>query len=445
MEQELRSFLTHRRSEELKAFVGLLDKNPELLNMKELHFLKDFIEKLGGTIPKSNPKPTNTSSSPKEDEEEARKRKQAEEEAAAAAAAAAKAAAEEEEARKKQKEEEEELRKMKEEEEKEREEPDPELMESDSLECADIPMGDEGKECGEEDRDAANSIKGRAMAAQGAGDTAEALRLFSEAIQRCPRMAILYASRASLLLALKRPNAAIRDCDVAVRLNPDSAKAYKVRGKAYRYLGMYEKAKKDLQYGNKLDFDDSTFAVQKFVEGRLKAKEDLAMKQAARERQREEERREKEREEIRRRREEAARKYAEEQKRRDDEEEEAHCGCGGGCDGCPGGNCGGCGGCGGGAGMGGLPAFLNDPEIIAALQDPVVGQKLMEALQNPAKLGEAMKDPKLAKIIQKIAANAQGGARTGCGAGMGGMPGGFGGMGGMPGGMGGMGGMPGFM
>ena len=450
MEQELRSFLTHRRSEELKAFVGLLDKNPELLNMKELHFLKDFIEKLGGTIPKSNPKPTNTSSSPKEDEEEARKRKQAEEEAAAAAAAAAKAAAEEEEARKKQKEEEEELRKMKEEEEKEREEPDPELMESDSLECADIPMGDEGKECGEEDRDAANSIKGRAMAAQGAGDTAEALRLFSEAIQRCPRMAILYASRASLLLALKRPNAAIRDCDVAVRLNPDSAKAYKVRGKAYRYLGMYDKAKKDLQYGNKLDFDDSTFAVQKFVEGRLKAKEELAMKQAARERQREEERREKEREEILRRREEAARKYAEEQKKREEEEEKegAHCGCGGGCGGCPGGgNCGGCpGGCGGGAGMGGLPAFLNDPEIIAALQDPVVGKKLMEVLQDPSKIGEAMNDPKLAKIIQKIAANAQGGARTGCGGGMGGMPG-MGGMGGMPGmgGFGGMGGMPGFM
>ena len=438
MEQELRSFLTHRRSEELKAFVGLLDKNPELLNMKELHFLKDFIEKLGGTIPE-----------PKVNKEEAEK------EAAAAAAAAAKAAeeaakakvkAEEEEAAAKKKaeeeKEEEELRKMKEEEAKEREEPDPELMESDSLDCADIPMGDEGTECGEEDRDAANSIKGQAMAAQGAGNTAEALRLFSDAIQRCPRMAILYASRASLLLAMRRPNAAIRDCDVAVRLNPDSAKAYKVRGKAYRYLGMYEKAKKDLQYGNKLDFDDSTFAVQKFVEGRLKAKEDLAMKQAARERQREEERREKEREEIRRRREEAARKYAEEQKRRDDEEEEAHCGCGGGCDGCPGGNCGGCG---GGAGMGGLPAFLNDPEIIAALQDPVVGQKLMEALQNPAKLGEAMKDPKLAKIIQKIAANAQGGARTGCGAGMGGMPGGFGGMGGMPGGMGGMGGMPGFM
>lgn len=435
MEQELRSFLTHKRSEELKAFLGLLDKNPELLNMKELSFLKDFIVKLGGTVPAPKPKPDANF----EAEETARKKKKLEEEAAAAAAAAAEA----ELRRKKEAEEEEELRRMKEEEEKERDEPDPELMPSDSLDCDDIPMGDQSKECGEEDRDAANSIKGKAMAAQGSGDHAEALKLFSEAIQRCPRMAILYASRASLLLVMKRPNAAIRDCDVAVKLNPDSAKAYKVRGKAYRYLGMYDKAKKDLQYGNKLDFDDSTFAVQKFVEGRLKAKEELEMKRAARERQLEEERREKEREEIRRRREEAARKYAEEQKKREEEEEEAHGGCSG-CGGCPGGNCGGCGGCGGGAGMGGLPDFLNDPEVIAALQDPVIGKKLMDALQNPAKLNEAMQDPTIAKIIRKIAANAQGGARTGCGGGgmPGGMPGGFGGMGGMP---GGFGGMPGFM
>lgn len=412
MEQELRSFLTHRRSEELKAFVGLLDKHPELLNMNELSFLKDFIVKLGGTIPPKSTKPDNN------EEEERRKKKEEEEKEKKR-----KLEEEEEERRKKKEkeEEEEEMRKMKAAAAEEEEEPDPELMESDSLECDDIPMGDEGKECGEEDRDEANSIKSKAMAAQGSGDTAEALRLFSAAIQRCPRMAILYASRASLLLQLKRPNAAIRDCDVAIRLNPDSAKAYKVRGKAYRYFGLYDKAKRDLQYGNKLDFDDSTFAVQKFVEGRLRAKEELAMKQAARERQREEERREREREEIRRRREEAARKYAEEQQQKEKEEEQGCHGCGG-CGGCPGGNCGSC----PGGGMGGLPAFLNDPEIIAALQDPVVGKKLMEALQDPSKLGEAMNDPKLAKIIQKIAANAQGGARTGCGGG--GMPGGFGGM-----------------
>lgn len=426
MEQELKSFLTHRRSEELKAFVGLLDKNPELLNMKELSFLKDFIVKLGGKIPEPPKKQTEE----KKEETEAKQQPEP-------------SPKKEEEKQEKQQtspnggddddDDDDELRRMRAEEEREREEPDPELMESDAVEgCSDIPMGDASKECSDEDRDEANRVKGEALAAQGAGNAAEALRLFSAAIERCPRMAVLYAARASLLLAQRRPNAAIRDCDAALRLNPDSAKAYKVRGKAYRYLGAYEKAKKDLQCGNRLDFDDATFAVQKFVEARLKAKEDLAMKEAARARQREEARREKERDEIRRRREEAARQAEK------DAQQQGGCG---GCGGCPGG-CGGCGGCPGGAG--GLPAFLNDPEIIEALNDPVTGQKLMQALQNPAMLGEAMKDPKLAKIIQKIVNGAQG-ARTSChggnggGGGMpGGMPGGFGGMGGM-------GGMPGFM
>lgn len=47
--------------------------------------------------------------------------------------------------------------------------------------------------------------------------------------------AMLYAKRASILLKQKRVKAAIRDCDEALKHNPDSATAYKFRGRAHRY------------------------------------------------------------------------------------------------------------------------------------------------------------------------------------------------------------------
>ena len=46
----------------------------------------------------------------------------------------------------------------------------------------------------------------------------------------------MYAKRADSYLKMKKPNAAIRDCDKQLALNPDSAKALRVRGPAYRYL-----------------------------------------------------------------------------------------------------------------------------------------------------------------------------------------------------------------
>ncbi len=37
---------------------------------------------------------------------------------------------------------------------------------------------------------------------------------------------MLYASRAQTLLDSKKPNAAIRDCDAAIKINPDTAKVF---------------------------------------------------------------------------------------------------------------------------------------------------------------------------------------------------------------------------
>ena len=40
----------------------------------------------------------------------------------------------------------------------------------------------------------------------------------------------------SVYVKLQKPNAAIRDCDKAIQINPDSAQAYRQRGKAHRYV-----------------------------------------------------------------------------------------------------------------------------------------------------------------------------------------------------------------
>ena len=46
--------------------------------------------------------------------------------------------------------------------------------------------------------------------------------------------AAVYAKRGTCYLKTKRPNACIRDCDRAIKLNPDSAPAHKFRGRAHR-------------------------------------------------------------------------------------------------------------------------------------------------------------------------------------------------------------------
>lgn len=51
--------------------------------------------------------------------------------------------------------------------------------------------------------------------------------------------AMLYAKRASILLKQKRVNAAIRDCNEALKHNPDSATAHKFRGRANRLVFLF--------------------------------------------------------------------------------------------------------------------------------------------------------------------------------------------------------------
>ena len=55
----------------------------------------------------------------------------------------------------------------------------------------------------------------------------KAIDLVTDAIKLNPPLAILYAKRACVFIKLQWPNAAIQDCDRAIRVNPDSAQLYK--------------------------------------------------------------------------------------------------------------------------------------------------------------------------------------------------------------------------
>ncbi|KAI8027375.1 FAM10 family protein [Camellia lanceoleosa] len=68
---------------------------------------------------------------------------------------------------------------------------------------------------------------------------------------------------ASVYVKLNKPNAAIRDANAALQINPDSAKGYKIRRMARAMLGQWEAAAKDLHVASNLALavkKDSSFA-----------------------------------------------------------------------------------------------------------------------------------------------------------------------------------------
>ena len=109
---------------------------------------------------------------------------------------------------------------------------------------------------------------------------AAAVEAFTAALQ-CQSSALTFAARAESLLKLKRPTAAVADCNAALEINPDSGKALKVehnqiqqcplsfcghqtkimhtapqvKGKALRFLGEWEEAHRTLAKAMAIDFD----------------------------------------------------------------------------------------------------------------------------------------------------------------------------------------------
>ncbi|XP_068193001.1 hsc70-interacting protein [Antennarius striatus] len=264
------------------------------------------------------------------------------------------------------------------------------------------PETDEPQEMGEFDNvevteemmDQANEKKMEAINALGEGDLQKAVELFTEAIKLNPCIAVLYAKRASVFVQMQKPNAAIRDCDRAISINPDSAQPYKWRGKAHRLLGHWEEAAKDLATACKLDYDESASALLKEVQP--KANKILEHRRKY-ERKREEKAIKEKQERIKKAREEHARAQREEEARNQ-------------------GGAGGAGGAGGffpgaagfpGAGPAGMPGFgdfLKDPELLNAMKDPEVMAALQDVAQNPANISKYQNNPKIMALVSKLSA-----------------------------------------
>lgn len=140
-----------------------------------------------------------------------------------------------------------------------------------------IPTG----EVSEESVDLANEKKREGISLLAEGNYEKAVETFTEAIKLHPGkngvlfeliddflflncnigfigMALLYAKRGQSYLQLNKPNACIRDCTKALKINPDNAAAYKFRGRAHRLLGHWLEAVKDLRSACKIDFDEQT-------------------------------------------------------------------------------------------------------------------------------------------------------------------------------------------
>ncbi|XP_030649380.1 hsc70-interacting protein [Chanos chanos] len=341
---------------ELKAFVQLCKGDPSVLHLPEMGFFRSWLETLGATIPE----PANNDSS------------SCKEECPCSGPPPTKSAPE--------------PAPPSESEESEIEIDNEGVIEPDT----DAPqeMGDyENLEVTEEMMDQANEKKMEAIGALGEGELQKALDLFTEAIKLNPRSAILYAKRASVYIRMQKPNAAVRDCDRAIQINPDSAQPYKWRGKAHRLLGHWEEAVKDLATACKLDYDEDASAMLKEVQPKANK---IIEHRRKYERKREER-------EIRERQERV--KKAREEHERAQREEEARQAAGGAHGGFPG-FPGGAGGFPGG--MPGLGDLLNDPEVLMAMKDPEVMAAFQDVAQNPANIAKYQNNPKIMSLITKL-------------------------------------------
>lgn len=382
----------------LKSAVEKLSADSSLAYHPDLAFFKDFLLSWKATIP--------TADKPKE---------------AAKEPEAAPAPAEEEE--------------EEEEEPEEPEEEDPERLPEDPEPYPEL--GPEGeKELTDDQMDAQGAAKQAAVEALEDGKLEEALAKYTEAIKVGNATAMMYAKRAELLLKLKRPNACINDCSAAIKVNPDSGKAYRIRGKAHRLLGHWEEAQLDLATGQKLDYDDNTADVQKFVAERFKR----INERKTRQRLRDEKKAEKRRQEDYKRRKEAANKAYQEAKAAESAGggfpggfpgggfPGGFPGMPGGMGGMPGGMGGMPGGMGGmPGGMGGMPGMggmdpsmfqglLSDPELMSAFSNPKIQAAMCEIMSNPAAMSKYQNDPEIMAVFQKMmskvgAPGAEGGAQ----------------------------------
>jgi tetratricopeptide (TPR) repeat protein len=142
---------------------------------------------------------------------------------------------------------------------------DPDALEEETEPLPPLPEGDAmDKELTEEEEDKQNAAKGAAAELLEDGDKGKALEKLTEAVMVGNPNAMLLTRRGELLVKMKRPKAAIVDTTAALKKNPDSAKAYKIRGKAHRFLSKWVEAVDDFAQCQQIDFDDAIADMHKY-------------------------------------------------------------------------------------------------------------------------------------------------------------------------------------
>jgi suppressor of tumorigenicity protein 13 len=267
---------------QLENFVELLKDNPDTIHLPELEFFRDYLESLGARIPER------VAEVPQEEDPE-----------------------------------------------RMAEEADP-MPPAPALHVTDLSEEQEAK---------LGDLKAKVQEAIEDGDRSNALEFLNQAVSIGGVTAMLMTKRADLLLKLKRPLAAIKDCDTALSLNPDSGKAFRIRGLAHRYLLNWERAHADLSAAQRIDYDESVEPIHRLVDEKFKNMVHKPQKK-------------------------------QEQAPRMPEMP---------------------------AGMGGMFGNLfNDPEIASAMTNPRVMQAMQEMMTNPAALIQYQSDPEVGPVLMKL-------------------------------------------
>jgi len=336
----------------LEVFVAKFKEDPAIIHSSELAFFKDFLVSLRATLPAEKP-PTSPSPcrQPRHPPHPA---------------------AEEESKNKFEEPEEEDTERLPKD-----AEPFPEKAPLGELELTDEQLDEQA----DAQRVAAEAV--------GYGNFETALSKYTEAIRIGSVAANLYAKRAEVLLKLKRPCACISDCDAALAVNPNNARAYRVRGRANRLIGNWERAHADLGQAQSLDFDsfgDADVELRKLVAAKW---ENIQVKQRDARLKAEEHK-------DRKRHSEATRIYEEQKK--------AEAAVGGRAGGSLGGRPGGFPG-------GGIPrrqhsgidhGMLQDPDVLAAICNPKVVTAIRDMMKNPDCMGKYQSDPEVMALVEKL-------------------------------------------
>ena len=86
-------------------------------------------------------------------------------------------------------------------------------------------------------------------------DYKKCVMLFTQALKKDRKFALVYSSRGTAYLKLNQLKKAIADFSCAIRLNPEYARTYHLRGLAYERMGDFAPAFRDFDQAIELDPD----------------------------------------------------------------------------------------------------------------------------------------------------------------------------------------------